>query len=149
VDKVEIKEIISLGTNILIHKQQDEYLYFDFTMCPCPSLPINEKEIEKLEKFIKLEKYRNTKPFYGIKDKDLFYGLELYKYIVNDSNKYLYDTFGQNSCYGHIYSLYKSKDGTIYFLDIWNLQYVISYTLIENEKWFYQAIENEKKFYLL
>ena len=106
-------------------------------MCPCPSLPIDNKEIEKLEKFIKIEKYCNTKPFYEISIKDLLYGLELYKTIINNTNRCLYATFGQNGGHCHLYSLYKSKDGTIYVLDIWALSYVISYTIIENEKWFY------------
>lgn len=140
IDEEEIKEIISLGTNIIIHKQQDKYLYIEFTMCPCPSLPIDNKEIEKLEKFIKIEKYLCSEPFNGISINDLFEGLSLYKFFVHNSNKCLYDTFGQNGCYGHLYSLYKSNDGTIYFLDIWNLQYVISYAIIDNEKWFHLGI---------
>jgi len=140
VDEEDITEIIELGTEIIIHKQQDKYLCFDFTMCPCPSLPIDKKEIEKLEKFIKIEKYCIAKPLCEISINDLLYGLELYKSIVKNTNRCLYDTFGQNGGYCHLYSLYKSKDGLIYFLDIWDLEFVISYTLIENEKWFYKDI---------
>lgn len=140
VNEEEIDDIISLGTKIIIYKQQEKYLCLNFTFCPCPSLPINEKEIEKIEKFIKIEKYCCTDPFNGININDLLEGLYLYKSFVRNTNTCLYDTFGQNGSYGHLYSLYKSKDGTIYFLDIWNLECIISYTIIKNEKLFYQYI---------
>jgi hypothetical protein len=141
VGEEEIKEIITLGTKIIIYKQQEKYQYLNFTFCPCPSLPINKKEIEKIEKFIKIEKYRNTEHlYYGMRNTELLEGLNLYKSFIHNTHTCLYETFGDNGGYCHMYSLYKSNDGSIYVLDIWALEYVVSYTLIENEKWFYQGI---------
>lgn len=132
----EITEIINLGTEIIIHKQEDEYYCLNFTICHCPStIYINNKEIEQLEKFIKIDKYKNNHPFQISIDHSI-YGLEVYKYMISNPNNCIYTSIGNNGCYSQVFSLYKSNNGSIYLLEISCFEYVVSYILIENKKWF-------------
>lgn len=125
----EITVIINLGTEIILHKQQNKRFFTSFTMCPCPTMPIKKKEIDKLEKFIKIKKYRNNDCSCGLSDVEYYSGFETYKSMINDSDNCIYETIGGNG-FCHLYSLYKSNNGSIYLLDIQSFNYVISYTQI-------------------
>lgn len=134
IDNEEIKVIINLGTEIIVHKQQNKRFFTSFTRCPCPTIPIKKKEIDKLEKFIKIKKYRNNDCSYGnndcfrgLSDVEYYSGFETYKSMINDSDNCIYETIGGNG-FCHLYSLYKSNNGSIYLLDIQSFNYVISYT---------------------
>ena len=136
IDNEEIKVIINLGTEIIVHKQQNKRFFTSFTMCPCPTIPIKKKEIDKLEKFIKIKKYCNNDCSYGnndcfcgLSDEEYYSGFETYKSMINDSDNCIYETIGGNG-FCHLYSLYKSNNGSIYLLDIQSFNYVISYTRI-------------------
>ena len=98
-------------------------------------MPLSEDCITELEEFI-VENMSSPRDKIcgGLSRNDLLYGVNIYKKIKTISGPY-YEIFGSNALGYTCYSLYKSKDGNIYIVQV-NMQKLDSYCLVNNEEWF-------------
>jgi hypothetical protein len=98
-------------------------------------MPITEEQITVLDTFISNnEPDPNDKDFHGLSICDLENGKNEYK-ILREKKGPEYEIFGSNAMGYNCYSLYKSRQNTIYVFTVY-MQSPQSYYIIEDESWF-------------
>lgn len=148
--KEEIDRVVKIGILIMQKKQRNLYININFSTYLDPKSfdDMSEKDIEKLEKFIKKDKFNivNSNGLsISLNTTHLNLGLNEYRSILNEPGP-VYRLFATPRSNLHLFSLYKSINGKIYMLissidrfnDLISCNYYISsYRLIEDENWFY------------
>ena len=135
----EIQRFLETGTKILIRKQQNKYINVSFSTCPVPETgePLTFKTYEKLDKFVKNEKFNYLNKKGIISQINAWHakaGLKLYNKMLRCGAPGC-EIFAYPANLIHLYILYLSLDGNMYVL-FSSFGFLTHYLLIKDDSWF-------------